>query len=79
MKNIRFILELSIPANSSATINVPATPDSSILESGQAAEISQGVVFKEMNKRRAVYSICPGDYCFESALIRKNNTTPNNS
>jgi alpha-L-rhamnosidase len=59
-----FTLHVSIPPNTTATVNVPADPDSRITESGKPAETSDGVTFSHVEKSAAVYNIASGEYTF---------------
>jgi len=63
----KFILKVTIPANTTATVFIPANSADEVLESGQPAAHSQGVNFLRMENGRAVFEIESGDYNFQSA------------
>jgi alpha-L-rhamnosidase len=62
----KFILDVTIPANTTATIFVPAKSEEEILESGKPVAQSSGVKFLRMENGRAVFEIGSGQYEFES-------------
>ncbi len=57
-------LEVSIPANTHATVYVPATSAENVRE--EDAPAGEGVEFRGMEEGRAVYEIGSGDYTFVS-------------
>ena len=61
-------LEITIPANTSATVFVPADNAASVTEPGKAATSSEGVTFLRMEHQAAVYRVASGTYCFRSTL-----------
>lgn len=65
-ENGAFELKLSIPANTSATVYIPATLEKEVTESGKPVSGSKGVRFQRMEKDRAVYEIGSGEYNFIS-------------
>ena len=64
--NGTFELKLSIPANTSATVYVPAKKENTVTENGVCADKSFGIRFLRMEKDRAVYEIGSGEYNFKS-------------
>lgn len=64
-KNV-FELNLSIPANTSATVYMPAETEKAVTESAKRAVKSKGIKFLRMEKDRAVYEVGSGEYNFES-------------
>ena len=62
----RFRLTVEIPANTTATIQVPAHAGAPVTEGGVSAERSPGVTFLRRTDDRAAYSIGSGRYDFES-------------
>jgi len=62
----RFTLKAEIPANTTATVFLPAREGAAVLEAGAAAERSAGVTFLRREGDRAVFSIESGSYAFES-------------
>lgn len=65
-ENGRFVLEVSIPANSSATVHLPTAEASTVIEGGYPADTANNVSFRGMDRGRAVYLIGSGHYRFES-------------
>ncbi len=59
-----FSLDVSIPANTSATVRVPTTNAASVTESGQLASRAQGVRFIKQDGGEAVFEVGSGDYRF---------------
>ncbi|WP_193211534.1 family 78 glycoside hydrolase catalytic domain [Luteolibacter marinus] len=59
-----FSLETTIPANTSATVYVPATAESEVMESGQAASTADSVTFLRMEDGAAVFHVESGRYHF---------------
>ncbi len=64
--NGAFILEVSVPTNTIATVYVPSKDKTSVKESGKPAEESEGVSFVKMSDGYAVYQIGGGSYKFSS-------------
>jgi len=65
----RFTLQVTIPANTRATVHVPAEPESPVTEGGAAAHESPGVTFLRREGDRMVYDIESGSYRFESRCV----------
>ncbi|WP_370616879.1 family 78 glycoside hydrolase catalytic domain [Mumia qirimensis] len=57
-------LEVSVPANATAQVRVPAPNRWAVTEGGAPAESAEGVRFVEMSDGHAVYEIGSGDYRF---------------
>ena len=64
----KLTVEVTIPANASALICIPADDASQITESGKPAKDSEGVKFLRMEKSTAVYEVGSGNYVFESKI-----------
>jgi len=64
----RFVLDVTIPPNSSASVSLPTTKPESVLESGIPVQEAEGVTFAGMEADRALYDIGAGRYRFESDL-----------
>lgn len=62
----KFKLQATIPANTTATVFLPAGPNSEVTESGKPAADSPGVRFIGREGDRMVYAIESGSYTFES-------------
>ena len=67
-ENNTFELSLNIPANTSATVYVPAQTKKNVLENGIPAARSKGIKFLRMQKDRALYEVNSGEYKFVSKL-----------
>lgn len=61
-------MDVTIPANSTATVYVPARKASDVLESGRNISGVTGVKFIKMEKGRAIYEIVSGTYNFTSGM-----------
>jgi hypothetical protein len=59
-----FELKISIPANTAATVFVPAKSAEDVTENGVPARQSKGVRFVKMEAGRAEYSVGSGSYAF---------------
>ena len=62
----KFTLELTIPANTTATVFLPARAGGEVLEGGRPAGKSSGVQPLRHERDRAVFAVASGDYVFES-------------
>ncbi len=63
-----FKWDVTIPANTTATVYVPAKDVTSVTESGQPIDIAQGVKFLRMEEGRAVFEAGSGTYEFSSII-----------
>ncbi len=61
-----FTLEVTIPANTTATVYVPGDGAGGVAESGKLATTSEGVKFLRQEGDRAVYAVESGKYKFSS-------------
>jgi alpha-L-rhamnosidase len=66
----RFAWSVTVPANTTATVFVPAQDAAAVTESGQPASAARGVKFLRSEAGAAVYEVGSGSYRFESALPR---------
>jgi len=66
--NGRFILEVSIPPNSEASVYLPVRDASKVQENGQPAGRVDGMEFQGMIDGRAVYRIGSGDFRFDCPM-----------
>ena len=64
----RLTLRFTIPANTTATVFVPARDAASVSESGRPAASAEGVTFLRTEPGAAVYSVGSGSYSFQSTL-----------
>ncbi|MBA7696348.1 hypothetical protein ES703_104995 [subsurface metagenome] len=66
IKGHTFTLNVTVPANTTATVCVPARTAESVTESGGPAAKSKGVRFLRMEADAAVYEVGSGNYAFVS-------------
>ena len=64
----RFRLEVTVPANCTATVCLPASEAESVTEGGVPAGSQVGVVFLRFCDGLSVYDVASGSYSFESFL-----------
>jgi hypothetical protein len=64
----KLTLDVTIPANTTATVFVPAKDASAVTESGKPVTKAEGVKFLRMENGAAVYAVGSGTYRFESTL-----------
>jgi len=65
-----FEMKLSIPANTTATVYLPATAPASVTEGGQALGKITGVALLRMEEGRAVLRVASGQYTFVSTITK---------
>ncbi len=63
----KLTMDVTIPANTTATVFVPATEAADVSESGKPADKAEGVKFRRMEDGMAVYEIGSGCYQFQTA------------
>jgi alpha-L-rhamnosidase len=63
-KDNSFVLNASVPVNTTATVYVPADRAERVREGGQAADKSPGVKFLRMEEGAAVFEVSSGNYAF---------------
>ena len=64
----RLTMEVTIPANTTATVHVPAEDPANVRESGRPARSSEGVRFLGGQPGAAVLAVVAGTYRFESEV-----------
>lgn len=67
---INFSWDISVPANSSAVVYVPASSLESVTESGKKYPEAAGVHLLKVEGNRVVFEIGSGDYYFQSKLSK---------
>ncbi|MEN8117780.1 MAG: family 78 glycoside hydrolase catalytic domain [Bacteroidota bacterium] len=72
----RFNWNVTVPANTSATIYVPAIEKEKVFEGGKIASNSDGVSFVKWENNRAVFNVESGAYSFLSERIKTRKTKP---
>jgi len=60
--NYRFV----VPANTTATVYIPAEKETDVVVNGKRASKTIGIKFLRMEKRKAVYLVASGEYRFNS-------------
>jgi alpha-L-rhamnosidase len=65
-ENGKFLWNITVPANSSAIVYVPASDRENVMEGGRRAVESPGVEFLRMENHRAVFRVSSGSYKFIS-------------
>jgi alpha-L-rhamnosidase len=69
IENKTFHWNITVPANTTATVYVPAKDAAAVTESGKAAAEAEGVKFLRMENDRAVYQVSAGSYGFVSPSL----------
>ena len=64
----RLALEVVVPANTTATVRVPAGDIAGVTESGKSAKNAEGVKFLRMDKENALFEVGSGTYKFASEI-----------
>jgi len=67
-ENDAFKWQVAVPANTTATVHVPAKDAGSVRESGKPAGKSDQVRFIRMQNGRAVFEVGSGNYEFDSTI-----------
>ncbi len=67
-ENGEFTLHAVIPANTTATVFVPAKDAAEVTESGKPAAKAAGVTFLRMENNAAIYAVGSGTFRFQSRL-----------
>jgi alpha-L-rhamnosidase len=66
----RFIWNVTVPPNATATVYVPTKNAASVIESGKPASNVRGVNFLRGEPGAAVYEVGSGNYRFETETLR---------
>ena len=61
-------MDITIPANTTATVFVPALEAATVTESGKPAAQAAGLKFLRLEDNAAVYAVGSGTYRFQSTL-----------
>ena len=64
----KMTMEIAVPANTSATVYVPAKDAAGVTESGKSAANADGVEFLRMENEAAIYEVGSGLYHFQSTI-----------
>jgi hypothetical protein len=68
IENNTFYLEVTIPGNTTAYINIPAVDPESVFESDKPAAKAKGLKFMQYKNRYAEFEAGSGTYYFKSPL-----------
>jgi alpha-L-rhamnosidase len=68
IKGKRFVLELDIPPNTTATVYVPASEGAEVTEGGEPAGEAEGVEFLREEEGAAVFTVGSGEYEFVGSV-----------
>ena len=63
----QLIYEAIVPANTTATLYLPAASDKDVLENGQAVTDARGIEFVNFENGKAFYQLQSGKYIFETS------------
>ncbi len=74
LENDKFEWNITIPANTTATVYVPTLDNENVMESGRKASKSEGVRFIKREGYLAVFEVESGSYTFTSKGVKKINT-----
>ena len=66
LENNNFDWRITVPANTTATIYVPAKDVSHVTENGHSVEKTRGITFLRMENEFAVFDVDSGSYTFSS-------------
>jgi alpha-L-rhamnosidase len=66
LQNDTFDWQITVPANTTATVYVPAVDDSRVTENGQPVESAGAVAFLRRENGFAVFAVEAGEYSFSS-------------
>lgn len=61
-----FLMDLTVPVGSAATIYIPATSAKNVTENGRKIKNNRNIVFSHMEPGYAVFNIKSGEYSFNS-------------
>ena len=64
----KLAMEVTIPANTTATVHVPARDATAVTEGGNTIDKAKGVKFLRMENNAAAYAVGSGTYRFASSL-----------
>lgn len=68
IEGVRFLLNVTVPANAKAFIYVPSLPNKEILESGRSADKATGLKFVKSADGYVLFEAVSGNYSFESVF-----------
>jgi alpha-L-rhamnosidase len=68
VENKTLIYSATVPANTTATLYLPAVSEKTITESGKAVEVAKGVKFVKYENGKAFFELQSGKYEFKSGI-----------
>jgi len=71
LEDDRLTMQVTVPANTTATVHVPANAKANVNESGQPVDQAPGVEFLRMENGHAVLRVASGTYSFTSEHVAK--------
>lgn len=71
VENRTFALSVTIPANTTATVYIPAAGKDKVMEGGMAADRAEGVRFRRMEEGYALFAVGSGTYKFTAESSNK--------
>jgi alpha-L-rhamnosidase len=63
-----FLVNITVPVGSSATVYIPASKADEVMENGEKIEQSSDIAFLRMEEEYAVVNVSSGNYKFKSTL-----------
>ncbi|MFC1739238.1 family 78 glycoside hydrolase catalytic domain [Planctomycetota bacterium] len=66
LDNEKFTLDVTIPANTTATVYIPAKSPDTVTENGKKIDDADGIRFLKTESDKAIYQLGSGSYSFES-------------
>jgi alpha-L-rhamnosidase len=70
LKDGEFRLNVTIPANCTATVSLPISDPAQVRESGKSANEASGVSYLQLDSKRTVYAVGSGEYHFTGPIAR---------
>lgn len=70
VEDSEFKLEVTTPANTTATVHIPSSEDSTVLEGGVPLEEAEGVELLREDSRKVIASVGSGNYEFVGSLVK---------
>ncbi|MCX6573475.1 MAG: hypothetical protein NTX99_05735, partial [Candidatus Aminicenantes bacterium] len=65
----RFVLDVTVPANTSATVYIPGTDPAAVREGGAPIASSEGVSFRGVEAGSCLFGVASGRYEFSVDLL----------
>jgi alpha-L-rhamnosidase len=68
VENSKLLYSATVPANSTATLYLPATSEKTITESGKSTDAVKGLKFVKYENGKAVFELQSGKYEFKLGI-----------